>query len=77
MPKKKEYNNPAIKWRQERLQELLSLIKKSKSTNVDRLVAKLSLQYGLSRRKVIEYLRVLETAGKIQVDWYAGTVNSA
>jgi DeoR/GlpR family transcriptional regulator of sugar metabolism len=74
MPRKSEWKNPARLWRQQRLQELLDMIKEHKNARISEIIAKLSLEYGLSERKVKEYLRVLEAEGKIVIDWLDGVV---
>jgi predicted ArsR family transcriptional regulator len=75
MPKKeKEWKNPARLWRQERLKELLTIIQQHKNTKISEIVAKLSIEYGLSERKVKEYLKVLEAEDKIVVDWFNDVV---
>jgi DeoR/GlpR family transcriptional regulator of sugar metabolism len=74
MPKKGEWKNPARLWRQQRLQELLDMIREHKNAKISEIVAKLSLEYGLSERKVKEYLKVLEAEGKIAVNWFDDVV---
>jgi len=75
VPKKeRKWDNPARLWRQERLKELLAIIQERKNVKVSEIVAKLSLEHGLSERKVKEYLKVLEAEGKIVVDWFSDTV---
>ena len=71
-----EWKNPARLWRRERIEELFTIIKKEGNAKIDELVAKLSINYGLSERKVKEYLKVLETEGKIKINWLDGTVST-
>jgi DeoR/GlpR family transcriptional regulator of sugar metabolism len=72
----KKWMHPAFRWRKERIEELLNMIKKEGNAKIDELVAKLSLNYGLSERKVKEYLKTLEAEGKIKVDWFNGTATA-
>jgi len=72
----KKWIHPAFKWRKERLEELLKMIKEEGNAKIDELTAKLSVNYGLSDRKVKEYLKNLETEGKIKIDWLNGTVEA-
>jgi len=76
MAKDETWANPAIRWRKERIQELLTMIQQEENAKIDELVAKFSIEHGLSDRKVKEYLKVLETEGKVQVDWFNGTVKA-
>lgn len=70
-----KWKNPAIRWRKERLQELLDLIREKENASISELVAKMSIAYGLSDRKIKEYLKVLEAEGKVIIDWFNGTVS--
>lgn len=68
--------NPAFKRRLERMEFLVGLIKKSENTKVDDLVGEMGLKYGLSERKIKEYLKMLAHSKRIEVDWFEGTVRA-
>jgi transcription elongation factor Elf1 len=65
----KTFNNPAVKERKERIEELFNDIKNNPDTPLDRIMGKYSLRTGLSNRKINEYLRLLEMEGRIVIDW--------
>jgi predicted transcriptional regulator len=71
-----EWKNPARLWRQARIQDLLKLIQENKETEIDAIIAKMSLKHGLSERKVKEYLKILEAEQKIEIDWLHGKITT-
>lgn len=50
-----------------RINQLLLLIAETGRYKADKLVADFSIQTGLSRSRVVEYLENLEEAGKIKI----------
>lgn len=65
---KKEVSNPFIRMRNERINMLLKMIKQNPDTPLDDLISQMSLQTGVTRRKIREYLRVLIETGKVEIE---------
>jgi len=58
----------AISERKRRIQELEETIKKHQDIEIERLIALIQYDSGLTKRKIIEYLETLENAGFIFKD---------
>jgi hypothetical protein len=60
---------PAVRDRQERIQELFNDIKNNPNEPLDRIMGKYGVRTGLTDHKIREYLEVLEKAGQLKIDW--------
>jgi len=69
--------HPTVKERLERMNDLLKIVKENGGTiTIDKLSGLMGLKYGLSERKIKEYIRQLESVGKLTVDWLGGIVRT-
>lgn len=59
---------PTPKFRKERLDEILKVVRENKKVDARTLFANMSIQYGISRRRFKEYVQTLEEAGLIIYD---------
>ena len=64
-----------VKERLERMNTLLKLIEKNGGVmHIDKIIGYMGIEYGLSERKIKEYIKQLSSAGKLKVDELEGLV---
>lgn len=59
---------PAQRGKMERMRQLIKIIKEESPITYDEILGRLEVNYGLARKKAIEYIEALENSKKIVIE---------